>query len=69
MPSFTTLSLGFGMYIIVYSLMFLGCLPLIAHRHKAGEDIAPLLRRIAVLCFIFSLIGVVLGFWLYDKAI
>jgi len=69
MVSFSTLTLAFGVWVIVYALMFLGGLPLIAHRHSAGENVAPFIWRMSLRCLGASVLLVFLGFWLYERAI
>ncbi len=63
--SFDQLALGFGIYVIVYALMFLGLLPFIAERHRRGDDIAPSLRRISLWNIPASaLLTIAISFWL-----
>ena len=62
--SLASLIWGFGVYIIIYALLFLACLPLLAHPYHNGADIALHLKRVAWLCAVLSLILTLLGFWL-----
>ena len=58
--SIDDLVLGFGIYILVYALLFLLFLPFNAARHKEGENIAPQLIRMSLWLFPASLIATVL---------
>lgn len=66
LPSFATLTLGFGVYIVVFTLCFLVSLPLLGERHAKGEDVRPLIWRIVFIHLAGSLALTIAGFWVVE---
>lgn len=67
MPDLSTLTLGFGVYIIVFSLCFLASLPLIGERHEKGEDITGFIWRMVFADLGAALVLTLAGWWVVGR--
>ena len=66
LPNLDRLTLGFGVWVLVFALCFLAGLPLLGERHRAGEDITPQLKKNTWAILGLSVLLTIFGFWVYD---